>query len=222
MTDRLFSDGALVRMGWVKAKEHIGTYIAALFVSGLAVFVPASILMVIGGGIGQIEFFLFLAFISYLVMGAVMGAGSMRLFLNAIDGKEVSVGILFSEWKRAFPYALVCILYAFVVMVGLCLFIIPGVIWSLKYLFAPMLVLDGGMKPMDAMRASALMTDGLKWDLLGFQQVIGTVVIIGYLVFFVGVVVSIPVAMIAVMGLYRHLSPMKNSPPQSVSPASMV
>lgn len=221
MSEKMFSDSALARMGWAKAKEHIGTYILATFVGGIAVIIPAVIIMIIGGAIEQEEIFALLAFLSYIAMGSVIGAGFVRLFLNAVDGKEVSIKVLFSETKRALPYLLVTVLYGLIVMLGLVLFIIPGIIWSLKYILAPMLVVDQGMKPMEALRASAQMTDGIKWDIYGFQQVLGTILMLGYLVFFIGILVSIPVAMIAYMGLYRHLSPMKSGTGQLPTASSV-
>jgi hypothetical protein len=213
MEARMFSDGAMLKMGWAKAKEHLWINIGIMIVAMLAVYLPMIVLAGIGGAVDMPGLFALLGVLVTIAISAVVGAGMIRVFLNIADGKAPSVGLLFSEKGSAVNYILASILYSIIVMVGFFLFIIPGVIWSLKYMFVPMLVVDKGMKPMDALKESARLTDGMKWDLFAFYHVVGIVMMLGYIALGVGVLVTVPAGMIAYMGVYRIFVPATASAP---------
>lgn len=90
----------------------------------------------------------------------------------------------------------------FIVFAGLLLFIYPGIVWSLKYLFAPYLAVDKGMTPKEALAASAKMTEGIKWDLVAYIGATAVLTYFGLLMFIVGFLVSAPVAMLSYAVLY--------------------
>lgn len=203
----MFSDGDLIKMGWTKTKEKIGFLIGATVVAGLAVYVPSAILMAIGMQTRYPFVFILLAMLVMLFVGSLVGVGFTRIALGIVDGKQVSIGDLFKGTDRVLPYLGTIILYSLIVFGGTLLFIFPGIIWSLKYVYAPILAVDKGLGPMEALKASAALTDGVKWDILAFQGVLGYVVLIGYACLFVGVIVAIPVVMLATFGMYRHHQP---------------
>lgn len=219
MEAKMFSDGAMIKMGWAKAKENIGLFFGAMIVAGLTVYIPMFLLMWIGDAADMPGLFGLLSFIAYLGIGGLIGAGLVRMFLNVADGKKPEISMLFGESKLIVNFILVNLLYGIITMIGLFLFIIPGVIWSMKYMFAPMLVVDKGMKPMDALKESARLTDGMKWDLFAFYHVLTVFIMLGYLALFVGVFVTVPAGMIALMGVYRRFSPAGAAPAPAAKPA---
>lgn len=206
MSEKMFSDGALIKMGWAKTKENIGLLIGAMVVAILAILVPPAILNWIGPRTQMAGLFALLAFLVYLFMYSLVTVGFLRLLLNLVDGKGAKISDLFSSTDKVLPFLLVSILYGLIVIGGLILLVFPGIIWSIKYMMAPYLVIDKGLKPVEALKESGRLTNGVKWDIFGFQQVVGTVIMIGYLALFIGIIVSIPVGALAVAGLYRHLS----------------
>lgn len=88
---------------------------------------------------------------------------------------------------------------------GFILLIVPGVIWCIKYSFAPILVIDKKMRPMEAIRESGRLTAGSKGKVFLFGIVSMLVVMLGYIALFVGSLVSIPVSMLAWVHVYRSL-----------------
>jgi uncharacterized membrane protein len=207
MEAKMFSDGAMLKMGWAKAKEYLWINIGIMIVAMLAVYLPMIVLGGIGEAIDMPGLFILLGSLATIAISAVVGAGMIRVYLNIVDGKAPTVAMLFSEKGKAVNYILATILYSLVVMIGFFLFIIPGIIWSLKYMFVPMLVVDKNMKPMDALKESARLTDGMKWDLFAFYHVVGIVMMLGYMALGVGVLVTVPAGMIAYMGVYRIFAP---------------
>lgn len=203
----MFSDGAMLKMGWAKAKEYMGINAGILILAVVSAYIPFLILARIGIAVEMQGLFLFLGAIAYLIMAIIVGAGMIRVFLDIVDGKAPTVAKLYSEKGKALNYFLATLMYSIVVMIGFILFVIPGMIWSLKYMFVPMLVIDKGMKPMDAFKESARLTDGMKWDLMAFYYVVTIVMMLGYLGVIVGLLVTVPAGMIALMGVYRKFVP---------------
>ncbi|MEK7509521.1 MAG: DUF975 family protein [Patescibacteria group bacterium] len=106
-----------------------------------------------------------------------------------------------SFWK----YVGAKILVALVVLVGLVLLIIPGIIAALALLFSTYLVIDRGLGPIEAMKESLRITKGNRWKLFLLALSIVLINIIGVLALIVGLLVSIPVSVFAVVHAYRML-----------------
>ena len=203
MNTKTFSDGAALRFGWEKMKEHMGFFII-MFLVMLGVGLAPMILMIF---VPEDYWYLSLIlFATYFVLVTIMGIGFVQIILDATDGKRPMLSTLFTRWNIFFKYLGVTIVFGFVVYVGFLLLIFPGVIWMLKYWFAPLLVVDKGMGPIEAMKKSSEMTMGLKWDLLGFYSVTSVVNVIGMICLYVGLIFTAPATMIAMTKVYRELS----------------
>ncbi len=208
----MFSDGAAVRFGWETFKNNVGFIIGAMVVAMIAVMIPLGITTVLAKAS---EFLSFIGILLYYVVALVIGIGMTKIMLMLVDGETPSIGDLFSHWDLILKYLGVIILYGLIVVGGIFLFVIPGIYWAVKFYFAQMLVVDKGLGPVEALKRSAEITDGVKWDLVGFLSVMGLVIMIGYIALFVGILVSMPVAMIALVYVYRQLEKQtSNSTPQ--------
>ena len=62
-----------------------------------------------------------------------------------------------------------------VVAGGMILFIVPGIIWSIKYMFVPFLILDKNISVKEAFEVSGKITNGHKWLLFAYGLLIGIV-----------------------------------------------
>ena len=69
-----------------------------------------------------------------------------------------------------------------------------------------MLVIDKGLPPIEALRESARLTKGKRWKLLGFAVCMILLNILGAIALGVGLLVSMPISMLATMRAYRALS----------------
>ncbi len=202
---KTFSYKEAVMFGWNMTKKHLQfllSFTAVLFV----VVLLFNLLM--GSDVVKSNMLLLFVFqIVYLVIIFVFTAALMWISLRVVDGKSVSWKEISGNeaffWNVLWKFFLTNILYGIVTMVGFILIIVPGFIWMLKYQFAPYLVIDKKMGVMESMKMSGQITDGYKWTLFGFWIVVMIIELIGLAIFFVGLIVAVPIVMIATAYVYR-------------------
>jgi uncharacterized membrane protein len=85
------------------------------------------------------------------------------------------------------------------------LLIIPGIILALALYFTTYLIVDRKMGPIEALKESARITKGHRWELLVLSFLIVFVVLAGIICLFVGIFVAIPVTSLAMVAAYRKL-----------------
>jgi uncharacterized membrane protein len=151
----------------------------------------------------------FLAGIAVWVLLVIIEIGVIKIFLKMIDGREFSFKDLFNYTNLFFNYLFTYILYSLIILGGLILLIVPGIIWAIKYCFSTYLAIDKKMKPLDAIKKSGEMTQGIKWELFLFWLIMLGLNILGALLLMVGLIVTVPVTGLAFIYIYRKLEPAK-------------
>jgi uncharacterized membrane protein len=132
--------------------------------------------------------------------------GVTRLYLLSVDGKTPKLTEIFAVRRNMFfQYLLVFITTGAMIVIGLILFIIPGIILSLMLQYAVLCLIDDNKGFVHAIRASRDITSGVKWKLLKFSLVSGFVIFIGLLFLGVGLLVATPVFTLAHTYIYRTL-----------------
>lgn len=142
---------------------------------------------------------------AYLIIQFIVSMGVIRAYIEVIRGKKVNMDTFTSVAPQTLKYIAAQLLMMLIVIGGFLLFIIPGIIFSIKYMFTPYLVIDKGMGPIEALKASGTMTNGVKWDLVGFLAAAAILMYSGILALLVGLVITVPVATLAYVVLYDRL-----------------
>jgi uncharacterized membrane protein len=135
----------------------------------------------------------------------MMHIGLMKVAIKVVRGETAEIKELFSGKKYLIQYILASAVTSLITMFGLLLLIVPGVIWSLKYMFTTLVVVDEGLGFADAMAKSALMTQGIKWKLLGFSLAMAGLNFLGCLPLFLGLIITLPLTWLATYVLYTKL-----------------
>jgi uncharacterized membrane protein len=137
--------------------------------------------------------------ISLLVQAGVWRAG-----LAVTRGQAPDVNML-TQTDNLVPYVLTIIVVTLGAIVGFVLCVIPGIIWLVLTAYAPLLSLDKGLSPGDAINTS------ISWVRENAGSVI-LVLILAYVVYFlgfiaccIGLLISMPVALVAITYSYRVL-----------------
>ncbi len=143
--------------------------------------------------------------LAYMVIQFIVSMGLIKAYLEIIRGKKVSMETFSSVAPKILKYIAAQFLMILIVLGGFLLFIIPGIIFSIKFMFTPYLVIDKDMGPIEALKASAKMTDGVKWDLIGFMSAVVVLMYSGALALLVGLIITIPVGTLAYVVLYERL-----------------
>lgn len=139
--------------------------------------------------------------LSYIVYG-----GFVALLLKHFAGDHVMFDDLFDLVdKRWIYFAFLGIVKGILIFLGFLCFVIPGVYLAVRWMFAELLVVDKGLRPMEALRASSEMTKGVWWKLFLYTIVVGLLVVLGAFVFLIGAVVAAVVAQLATIAIYRNL-----------------
>jgi uncharacterized membrane protein len=193
--------GELFRLGWEAFKKRpwffIGMVVLVMLISGiLGALSPDPVTNVY-------EFVLACAIVVlniFVEMGLVAFALKVTSNLDHTSVKDLWHPQPF--WK----YVGVKILTGIIVVIGLVLLIVPGIIAALALLFATYLVIDRNLGPIEAIKESVRITKGHRWQLFLLALAVIGINILGALALLVGLVVTVPVSLLAVAHAYRKLA----------------
>jgi len=219
MAKKSFSIGDAVQFGWDTMKNNIGFFIPVILILWLAAAIPSGLSSLsYNMPIGAAVVYGFIFGIISFVIGMFVNMAQIKIGLRFSKGDTADFEDLYNEYPRFWDFLLGSILYALIVIGGLILLIIPGIYWAIKYHFYGYLIIDQGMGPMDAIKKSGELTDGVKWNLLVFDLAMMGIYILGFLACCVGVLFAIPVILVSIAHVYRTLlvatmAPLADQPP---------
>jgi uncharacterized membrane protein len=138
------------------------------------------------------------------VVGIILSMGFINITLEFVDGKKPAFKDLYYTTKL-FNYIVASIIKGVIVVFGLLLLIIPGIIFAIKLQFTGYLIVDKKLDFADALKGSWEITKGAKWNLFLLAVLLGLINILGLLCLLVGLLISVPLAMVAEAYVYRKL-----------------
>lgn len=141
-----------------------------------------------------------------LAIGLLIEMGTVNFILRAHDAVE-STRVQDLWFPRPFWRFLGAgILTMLAVLAGLVLLIVPGIIVAIALSFTFYFIIDKDFGPIEALKASWSTTKGKWLKLLGLMLTLAGLNILGALALLVGLVVTVPVSMLAMVHAYRTLS----------------
>lgn len=198
MTD-IFSIRESIRFGWEKTRTHSGL-VFKVVITLFAIQFGSSIASKVLEGTLEGVF----ATLLFTIVGVVVGAGFANVALKLSKSQHTDYADIIPPLGIVWEYAVATLLVVLIILGGFILLIIPAFYFALRYMFVNFAVLEGeGIT--GSLRASAKMTLGVKWKLLKFGIVMIGVNILGALAFMIGLLVTIPVTLIASAYVYDIL-----------------
>lgn len=196
-----FSIKTVLTFGWETFKKEPWKLIAAFVVAMIISIISSTVFEPKNAGMLTPLFFVINA-----VIQMVVSLGMISFVLKAHD--YIHNLSLMDAWRpeRLLNYIITTVLVSLVTLVGFILLIVPGIIAAITLMFTPYLVVDKGMKPIDAMKESYRLSKGHWLDLFLLMIVLIVLNVIGALLLGVGLLVSIPVTMLTIAHTYRTLS----------------
>jgi len=193
-----------IAFGWETFKKRplfiIGAFVIAIVVSGVT-----SSLLDPGEG-APVTFTTILMSLASAVITLFVEIGLITFALRAHDAVEkVQIKDLWNPTPFIW-YAIAQFLVGVIVLVGILLLVVPGVIAMLGLMFTSYLIVDRGMGPIEAIKESWRMTKGHKGKLLLFALALIGLNILGFLALIVGLIVTVPISMLAMTHVYRKLA----------------
>jgi len=181
--------GHIFSRSWEVFKANMGLVFGVLAVQILVTMISA-IIPIIGP----------------LLIGGPLGAGVYFVLVRLVRDEEVVVRDMFDGFKEFGRTLGVYWLYSIVVMVGMILFVVPGLILAIGLMPAMYLVLDSNYGVGDTLQESWEMTKGHKWSLFVLSLAIMGIIILGVLAFLVGAIFAIAFAYVVMAAAYDELS----------------
>ncbi|UCG91628.1 MAG: hypothetical protein JSV97_11195 [candidate division WOR-3 bacterium] len=197
-----FSIREAVKFGWNTMKSNFWFFLGILIVAWVIVAIPSGIATLLQK---QSPGFVFLFNIITWVVQLIVAIGFIRIALRFVDNEKAEFNDLFSFPPYFWRYLGGSILYFLIVAGGMILLIIPGIIWAIKFQYYGYGIIDQNLDPVDALKKSSAITNGIKWELFGFGIVLALINILGALVFFVGLFATVPTTLVAYAFVYRRL-----------------
>ncbi|KAA3661034.1 MAG: DUF975 family protein [Calditrichaeota bacterium] len=201
MDQPLFSPGEAINYGWQKTKEHIAFMLAAM----ILVIVIHAALAFAQVALEDEIFLVFLMMVAGLVIGTVIEMGFFKIALKVYDGQEPDFNDLIANFHLFLYYFAAGLLYGVMVLVGVLLFIIPGIILAIQFYFAFYLIVDKAMGPISALEMASKLSRGSRWDLFVFFLALIILNIIGAMLLLIGLFATIPMSLFATAYVYRKL-----------------
>ncbi len=164
------------------------------------------------------------------IIQTILAIGFTKITLSFCDGQKPKFSTLFNVrdcfWRYigtgillfliiwCAVFACMLPLYLLAAATGIPrlagLAVILAIVWIVilltKFGLCFYFVVDKGLGPVKALRASSRTTAGVKWRLFGFGILCGLINFLGTLCLFVGIFATFPMVMVAITLVYRQLS----------------
>ena len=169
---------------WILAGLFIGLCLIAFTVSLLMMPLSASM----GGG-------LLTTLISALI-SSIFALGYIKNMFQTMDGDEPQFSAYMSHPSKIVNYLIADLLFSLLLIVGLICFIIPGIYLYLRFQFFAQFIVDENAGIIESLKKS--------WNLLMLAQLL--ILIIGVVLFLVGLLVAYPLVIMSQCYVYRLLN----------------
>jgi len=206
-----FPFGEAVKFGWQKTKENFWSLIA---VTLIWIVVNSMFSYSVKSFEKTMPALSFIINLCSTLVNMLMTLGITKIGLKVYAGEKFEVSELFESYRLFLNYLLASILYFLAVAVGFLLLIVPGIILIIRMGLYTYLIVDKQMGALDALKESMRLTKGSAFDLFLFWFILLGVLLLGLLALIVGIIVAVPITLLAYVFIYRYLEA-KNQVAQS-------
>jgi hypothetical protein len=161
-----WSTGDVMGLGWQGFKQHAVVLFFAFFLGGILSSIPSELPEILGAAEvmdrESVEFQIvnLLCAIIAIAVSTFFEAGYIRMAVTTATGGTPTFGQLFSGGDRFFPLLGANLLIGMAAGLGLMFCIVPGVLLMIGFAFAPYLVVEARMGPIQAMTESWRLAKG--------------------------------------------------------------
>ncbi len=137
--------------------------------------------------------------------------GAIGLFLKLVRANQEGEIKEIIAQTEIYPQALLgSIVYYVMMIIGFILLIIPGIYIAVRFMFLPYVFVDQKLNWKEALHEASRLSEGHRLDLFGFGIALILLNIVGVLLLLVGLLVTVPVSMIATTMMYEFLKKEKS------------
>jgi len=147
-----------------------------------------------------------LIFIVIFLLFFVISIGLHKIALILTNKEKVEIKEINDLLPILPKFILTMVMYKVIVLLGFILFIIPGIIFAIKYQFAPFIVLnEKNVSIRESFKKSSLLASSLQWKLFFFEIFTAFINFFGFMCFGFGLAITLPLTIIARAKIYKEL-----------------
>jgi hypothetical protein len=192
----------IIRYARWKAKKHMHHYLPA--------FLMIVIVQVLQWSMQpkalQYDLFAVMIYSILSLWGFWLTLGIYKISLEIIDNKPIKALDIFVSldvyWKAFVAYVITQIIS----VIWLVLLIVPGIIFTVRFAFAPYIIIESWMRPLQALKKSWYMTKWLARDILALNIILGLINLLWMVSLFVWLLRTVPLLLIANTYLYKEIT----------------
>ena len=209
MRDKYFNFVDVLGFGWHVMKANLAFFIGLGFIFMVVVQIPNLVrlfltvlrLPPIPRAPAQ-----FLRIILSLGINMILKIGMIKIALSFCNERKPKLATLFDAWDCFWRYLGAALLYALIVVGGFLLLIVPGIIWAIQFSLYRYFVIDKGLGPIEALKASSRTTRGAKLELFALEFICCGIILLGLLCLVVGLYIAVPIVIVVKALVYRQLA----------------
>jgi hypothetical protein len=139
------------------------------------------------------------------LFGIFLSLGLTRIGLNIVSGKPFTLAMLFGGGRQLVTACLATLLYLAMVIVGLVLFIVPGIYLALRFGHYQSAIVDKNLSVLESLKYSSAITTNNRLHLCGLFVLTVGILLAGLLALLVGLVIAIPIFWLTWVVAYRWM-----------------
>ena len=140
-----------------------------------------------------------------LILGGPILIGFFLAAQHLQSGREADIGVFFNGIRKFVPLLILNLLMTLVITLGLLLLVIPGIYFSISYLFAPLFVWFYDVSPVEAITLSRKMGSGNFVQILWIWLILLGLNFLGALALGVGLLITIPVSILVIYAIFDDI-----------------
>ncbi|MGK5593986.1 MAG: hypothetical protein ACSNEK_01330 [Parachlamydiaceae bacterium] len=208
MVENRFTIKEVLGVGWEGWKAHWPKWVAIIAITVFLTALPNVIESLLGMG-----FFSSLLQLAAILLGPYASLGITNVTLKIVQKEQVELVDFFDTFPYFVRFLLGQVLYYLGVCLGFFLFIIPGVIFGLKFYLYPYFIIEKNFGVIESFKASNKVVYGSKEKLCWFTIIAYLLNALGALCLLFGLFVTVPVIAIAQAAIYKILTSQEEALP---------
>ena len=224
-----YSVGNALSYGWAKFQQNFGQIVVGVVVLVVAVAIVQIIGFFVrnavqcdpnvhfdsqgrlvsndcGSSLFAASMFVSLLFSAFsFIVSMIISAGLVRAALDITEGRQLDPKALLRT-DRLVPVIVASLIIGVATFIGFVLCILPGIAVIFLTQYTLYYIMDQDLAPIDAIKASVRFTTQNLGNVLVWYIVGGIVALVGFVVCFVGAIVTVPIALIGTAYTYKVLN----------------
>lgn len=210
--DYQFKISEVLSEAWQKTSGAKGTFwLAFLIYFAISIGISIAMQLVMVAVMMNIQgegVIVAISIIEQLVMNLILtpvAVGILILGIRRSADATIQAGSIMGNYSHMWRLFLTLILIYVMVFIGLLLLVIPGIYLAVAYYMAMPLVVEKGLSPWEAMEISRKAVSKRWFTMFFFGIVLSLILLVSMLPIFIGLIWTLPMAMIAYGIVYRNM-----------------